>query len=91
MPIWEDRIKQVDVIIYEWMKEINIVVTYPEDCMPVLHKMGMYIQKRQDGLPFREDLRKMRGQYGLPHETEHLRFEQEAEHKKWYIYLRSRG
>ena len=87
MPAWEDRIKQADEILYKWMKENGKPAVTPEECMPVLHEHGMYIQKRQDGLPFRTDLRKMRNQYGLPHETAHLRFEQDDEYKKWYIYL----
>jgi len=84
---WEYRIIKADNIIFSWMRTTSKIVVTPEDCMPILHQNDIYVQKRRDGLPFRNDLRKMRELHPLSYETGYLRYEQEHDKSHWFIFL----
>lgn len=82
-----ERIKEIDEILNKWMKKKKIRCTYPEECMSVLVRYGVYYGTRGDALYFRNDLRDIREEFGLPYETEHLMIMQ-SNTQRWYIIIK---
>lgn len=90
MRAWEKRINDVELVLVHWMRESHISYTTPDDCMDELIRMGIYAEPKGKARAkaFRDDLRKLRDAYGMPYEEGFIRFEQEAEHMLWQIYLK---
>lgn len=88
MRAWEKRINDAEMVLIKWMRDSGLSCTTPDDCMDELIRAGIYPEPTGEAraLAFRNDLRSLRGAYGMPYETSSIRIEQEAEHQKWYIY-----